>query len=256
MFLQILTADVPQDLVNSAPAQMVQGQLWFKGHWFNPQSLPPSCQHDLEESTEPHLSLSVEYTERCVINCMGAFKTCRVSEEMLRRESNCLRSSHLSASNTTRKQRHLLSELISQHFVLTHTWNYVGSGQRCHHLFFGLSISFSHTQIRINAVGRVPEPDIEGSTLPFFFFKCKSDPFSNETHSFLPHFIIFPLVYLSLLLCVLLLALWISKCSIWFPPSLIIEATVIQDLPPSAPSVPDPCFSSFLGNRLHIVRHQ
>lgn len=46
-----------------------------------------------------------------------------------------------------------------------------------------------------------------------------------------------------------LLALWISKCSIWFHPSLIIEATVIQDLPPSAPSAPDPCFSSFLGNR-------
>lgn len=92
----------------------------------------------------------------------------------------------------------------------------------------------------------VPEPDPE-DLLPLFL-KYKTDPFSYETHLFLLHFIILS-SSISLLLCVLLLALWISKCSIWFPPSLIIEATVIQDLPPSAPSVPDPCFCSFLGNQ-------
>lgn len=53
------------------------------------------------------------------------------------------------------------------------------------HLFF-------HTQFLINTESWVPEPDIEGCTLPFL--KYKSDLFSNETHSFFPHFIIFPVV--------------------------------------------------------------
>lgn len=114
--------------------------------------------------------------------------------------------------------------------------------------------SFSHTQFFINTVSRIPEHDVEGLQPPFL----KN---INLIHSIMRpiHFSrisLFLASSISLLLCVLLLALWISKCSIWFPPSLIIEATVIQDLPPSAPSVPDPCFSSFLGNRLHIVRHQ
>lgn len=67
---------------------------------------------------------------------------------------------------------------------------------------FHLSLS---AQILINSVSRVPEPGAE-DPLPLSL-KSKTDPFSNEAHSFLLHFIIPPLVSLSLLLCVFLLAL-------------------------------------------------
>lgn len=147
MFLQILLQICCQHLVDSAVAQVVQGLQKVQ----NPTS--PFRLNTLKD---------VWLTVWVPLNHVACQRTCSARIRM----SQVLwsqRLQHDKETATTAQWAHLSAFCPDSNMR-----NYDGSGQRCHHPFFGLSIYFSHTQILINTVGRVPQPDIKGCTLPFF----------------------------------------------------------------------------------------
>lgn len=164
-------------------------------------------------------------------------------------ESESFMFSLPSSSSHNTKRGHLFGELTSCPFCPDwNTWNSAGLGQGSSGRdLFSLVASLSFLWLTFPHKYSKQGPWTWYTRTPFFYYLIHSIMRPASIH--FSCISLFPPLLSLFFSLFLLLALWISKCSIWFPPSLIIEATVIQDLPPSAPSAADPCFSSFLGNQ-------